>query len=413
MSIENLIKSSLLSLKANKLRVFLTMIGIIIGISSVVVVLSIGDGLKAQVSKTTGKVNANKISINFIPENFEDNSSTSEAFTDNDIYDLKALDGIEKVEKAKQEDNMFGMADNIYAQVNFLDKNATVIATPYDGNNEGLSFVPSKKSDKVSYGRYFEKSDVKNDVIILTYNNAKNLFEDPKLAIGKGIELNGTMFEIIGVQEKAEGVFDSNEDLIQQASIDREKEEKKKNEENKIGSLDIFITPGYNFDNVSEKATEMLKENHPNIDGTYQVFNPGSITEAFTKIISSITMFITLITAISLFVGGIGVMNIMYVSVTERKREIGIRRAIGATPNSIMLQFLFEAMFVTLLGGLLGIFIGAILSQIAGIFMPFKPVLTIKTFIGASATSIIVGIIFGLIPAYKASRLDPIKAIYN
>lgn len=157
----------------------------------------------------------------------------------------------------------------------------------------------------------------------------------------------------------------------------------------------------------------MLQENHPEIHGTYDVFNPGSITEAFTKIISSITMFITLITAISLFVGGIGVMNIMYVSVTERKREIGIRRAIGATPNSIMLQFLFEAMFVTLIGGLLGILIGFVLSQIAGMFMPFKPVVTIKTFIGASATSVIVGIIFGIIPAYKASRLDPIKAIYN
>ena len=110
---------------------------------------------------------------------------------------------------------------------------------------------------------------------------------------------------------------------------------------------------------------ESLNKKHSDLDGTYDVVNPGSITEAFTKIISSITMFITLITAISLFVGGIGVMNIMYVSVTERKREIGIRRAIGATPNSIMLQFLFEAIFVTLLGGLLGILIGFLLSQLA------------------------------------------------
>jgi len=124
-------------------------------------------------------------------------------------------------------------------------------------------------------------------------------------------------------------------------------------------------------------------------------------------------MFITLITAISLFVGGIGVMNIMYVSVTERKREIGIRRAIGATPNSIMLQFLFEAVFVTLLGGLIGILVGFLLSQFAGLFMPFKPVITIKSFIGASSTSVVVGVVFGIIPAYNASKLDPIKAIYN
>lgn len=408
MSIENLIKSSLLSLKANKLRVFLTMIGIIIGISSVVVVLSIGDGLKAEVSKTTGKVNANKVTVNFYSENPGEDISSIEPFLENDIYDLKHIDGVEKVEKPKGEENLGG---GLYGDVNFLDRHVTIISSAYD--DESMNLLSTKKPDKVAYGRYFEKSDVKNDVIVLTYQNAKKLFDNPELAIGKAINLNGTIFEIIGVLEKADSLFSSNEDLIQKASIDRINELKNKDKGNEITSLDVFISPGYNFDTVSENVKEVLQNNHPKISGTYDVFNPGSVTEAFTKIISSITMFITLITAISLFVGGIGVMNIMYVSVTERKREIGIRRAIGATPNSIMLQFLFEAMFVTLIGGLLGILIGFVLSQIAGMFMPFKPIVTIKTFIGASATSMIVGIIFGIIPAYKASRLDPIKAIYN
>ena len=412
MSIENLIKSSLLSLKANKLMVFLTMIGIIIGISSVVVVLSIGDGLKEQVSKTTGKVNANKVTVSFYSENPEADLSSVEPFIENDIYDLKHIDGVEKVEKPKEQES-FGFGNGLYGEVNFLDRHTSIGATPYDDDSDSMSLIPAQKSDKVEYGRYFEKSDIKNDVIVLTYQNAKKLFDDPKLAVGKAINLNGTMFEVIGVQEKGESLFSANEDLIQKSSIDRINELQNKNKGNEITSLDVFISPGYDFDAVSEQVKEMLQENHPEIHGTYDVFNPGSITEAFTKIISSITMFITLITAISLFVGGIGVMNIMYVSVTERKREIGIRRAIGATPNSIMLQFLFEAMFVTLIGGLLGILIGFVLSQIAGMFMPFKPVVTIKTFIGASATSVIVGIIFGIIPAYKASRLDPIKAIYN
>lgn len=410
MSIKNLIKSSLLSIKANKLRVFLTMIGIIIGISSVVVVLSIGDGLKAEVSKTTGKVNANKVNVTFYPENFDEDISSIDPFIDNDIYDLKKVDGVEKVEKPK-DDESFGFGEGVYGNVNFLDKNTTIKSEAYDG--ESTNLFGSKKSDKVAYGRYFEKSDIKNDVIVLTYENAKKLFDDPKLAIGKVINLNGTMFEIIGVSEKSGSIFSPTDDLIQQTSIDRINDIRNKEKGNEITSLDIFISPGYDFDTVSENVKEALKSNHPDLPGTYEIFNPGSITEEFTKIISSITMFITLITAISLFVGGIGVMNIMYVSVTERKREIGIRRAIGATPNSIMLQFLFEAMFVTLLGGLVGILIGFILSQLAGMAMPFKPVVTIKTFIGASSTSVIVGIIFGIIPAYKASRLDPIKAIYN
>lgn len=409
MSIKNLIKSSLLSLRANKLRVFLTMIGIIIGISSVVVVLAMGDGLKAKVSKATGKTNANKVKVVFRPENFEADISSMEPFLDSDIYEIKQIEGIDKVEISKEESSGFG--DIVYSDTNFLGKKATISATAYDDKSSNL--FSSEKPKNVLEGRYFEKGDEKNDVIVISYENAKTLFEDPKFAVGKVISLNGTVFEIIGVLEKSDSLFSFGEDLIQKSSIDRIKNLENKSKKNQISSLDIFIAPGYDFDSVSKSVKESLDKKHSDLDGTYEVANPGSTTEAFTKIISSITMFITFITAISLFVGGIGVMNIMYVSVTERKREIGIRRAIGATPNSIMLQFLFEAIFVTLLGGLLGILIGFLLSQLAGMFMPFKPVVTIKTFLGASSTSIIVGIIFGIIPAYKASRLDPIKAIYN
>ena len=411
MSIKNLIKSSLLSIKANKLRVFLTMIGIVIGISSVVVILSIGDGLKAEVSETTGKINANKVNAVFYPENYNQDISSLDIFVENDIYDLRKVDGVEKVEEPKDgEESGFGGLN--FANVAFLDKTTSMIYDAYDG--ESINLFGTKKSDKVAYGRYFEKSDIKNDVIVLTYKNAKKLFDDPKLSIGKGINLNGTMFEIIGVlEEKQKSIFSYDQEFIQQASIDRMNDIKNKEKGNKITSLDISISPGSDFDTVSENVKEALKKNHPNLPGEYAIESPGAQVEEINGMVSGITMFITLITAISLFVGGIGVMNIMYVSVTERKREIGIRRAIGATPNSIMLQFLFEAMFVTLLGGLVGILIGFILSQLAGMAMPFKPVVTIKTFIGASSTSIIVGIIFGIIPAYKASRLDPIKAIYN
>lgn len=411
MSIKNLIKSSLLSLKANKLRVFLTMIGIIIGISSVVVVLSIGDGLKANVSEATGKVNANKVSVNFYPEDFNQDISSLETFTDRDMYDLKKIEGVEKVEKPEGGEESSGFGDVNFGEISFLDKTTRSFYDAYDGESSNL--LAPKKSEKVNCGRYFEKSDINNDVIVLTYENAKKLFNDPKSSIGKVIKLNGTMFEVIGVLEKQESIFAFNQDFIQQSSIDRMDDIKNKENVNKITSLDVYISPGYDFDTVSDSIKEVLENNHPNLPGKYNVESPGSGTEELNSMISAITMFITLITAISLFVGGIGVMNIMYVSVTERKREIGIRRAIGATPNSIMLQFLFEAMFVTLIGGLLGILIGFILSQIAGLAMPFKPVVTIKTFIGASSTSIIVGIVFGMIPAYKASRLDPIKAIYN
>ena len=129
--------------------------------------------------------------------------------------------------------------------------------------------------------------------------------------------------------------------------------------------------------------------------------------------IGGMTGFLMAITAISLLVGGIGVMNIMYVSVTERKREIGIRRAIGAKPRTILIQFLLEAAFITLLGGLIGIGLGYGLSTIVGGFVQIKPVMTPQIFLISSLVSILTGVVFGIIPAINAARMDPIKAIYR
>lgn len=135
-----------------------------------------------------------------------------------------------------------------------------------------------------------------------------------------------------------------------------------------------------------------------------------------SNVIGGLTTFVTAITGIALFVGGVGVMNIMYVSVTERKREIGIRRAIGAKPNSIMLQFLLEAVIVTGIGGIIGIIFGAIFGKLIGLIIPidgFKAVITLKTLIQSASVSVLVGVLFGIVPAQNAAKLDPIKAIYQ
>ena len=128
--------------------------------------------------------------------------------------------------------------------------------------------------------------------------------------------------------------------------------------------------------------------------------------------VSTINIFITLITAISMFVGGVGVMNIMYVSVMERQREIGIRSAIGANQD-ILIQFLAEAIFITILGGIIGIVIGFIVVNYASNYLPFKAIPNINSLLFASVTTVVTGTIFGIVPAIKASKLDPIKAIYK
>ncbi|MEF9991619.1 MAG: ABC transporter permease [Romboutsia sp.] len=404
MSLKNLIKGALINLKANKVRVFLTMLGIIIGISSVIVVLSIGDGLKANVISTTGETKANKINIGFYPNNYDQDISTLNPFRESDFTNLNKIEGVEKAEKPDALDLSEIVNDSISGEGKYLNKSSNIFA---------ISHGDSFSYPELASGRYFESFDTANDVIVLKYETAKDFFATPEDAIGKALSIDSTMFEVIGVLRETDDIFSTDEDLVQQSSIDRITNVDIIQTNDTLSDIDIFISPGYDFDIVIANVIKSLEELHPQIDGNYEAYKASDVTKAFDSIISSITLFVSLITSISLFVGGIGVMNIMYVSVTERKREIGIRRAIGATPRDILLQFLLEAIFVTLIGGLLGIFFGFVLSQIAGLFMPFKPVLTIKSFIGASSVSIIVGIIFGIIPALKASKLDPIKAIYN
>lgn len=261
--------------------------------------------------------------------------------------------------------------------------------------------------------------------------NALDLFNNPKDAIGKGITLptTNTTFEVIGIIDES-SIINKNSDknstsinnlyygdmmyitsympkkaldnLINQYSSPQE-----------IYSLDLVVSKGYDVFDVSNNIINKLYELHPDINGSYSTPDPSQETQELENMISTINKFVTLITFISMFVGGVGVMNIMYVSVMERQREIGIRRAIGAKPRTIMLQFLLESIFITVCGGILGIIVGFIVVNYSSNYLPFKAIPNINSFLFASITTIITGIVFGIIPAYKASKLDPIKAIYK
>ncbi|MBX4266113.1 ABC transporter permease [Clostridium estertheticum] len=394
MSIINLIKTSVYSLKSHKLRVFLTMIGIIIGISSVITIMSVGNGLKVKMNESMADTSANKINVNFEPENKDVDLTLIESFSKSDPYYLKTVPGVEKAEVSKDVGGMGGFSSG---DATYFDKKAYIMLEDYDG-----------KEINVKYGRSFKKSENDKKLIILAYKAAEKLFKSPEKAIGCGITVNGVIYEVTGVLEK-EGVFA----LTGEPSYISKESKENMNTDTTISSLDVYIKAGEDKDKVFENVKNELVKVHPNLKGEYKLQDPQAATKIFGQIIGYLTAFIALISGISLFVGGIGVMNIMYVSVTERKREIGIRRAIGAKPKSILLQFLIEAIMVTGLGGLLGILFGFIFCKIIGIFMPFPPVMSGASVIGATAISVIIGIIFGIIPAINASKMDPIKAIYN
>ncbi|MEG2353189.1 MAG: FtsX-like permease family protein [Clostridium sp.] len=394
MSFINLIKTSINNLKYNKLRVMLTMIGIIIGISAVVTIFSIGNGLKVKVTSSSEEVDANKICMSYEPEDFNVDISLVEFFNVADIVDIGRIQGVEKAERRK---NTMGGINLTTAESKYFDKTTTMLLDNYKEN-----------SVDILYGRKFKASEKDQNVVILNFDAAKQLFEVQEEAIGKAIEINGSNYEVVGILKETSGMLQA----FGSSYIFKDNFGEVENND-PIYGVDIFVNPSINKEDVVLEIKSQLEKNHNDLKGEYIVEDPQQVTKIFEEVIGGITAFIAFVSSISLLVGGIGVMNIMYVSVTERKREIGIRRAIGAKPQSILLQFLFESVVVTCIGGLIGILMGYLASKLVGVFLPFEPIMTIGSFIGATLTSVVVGIIFGIIPAHNASKLDPIKAIYR
>ncbi|MDS1005230.1 ABC transporter permease [Clostridium sporogenes] len=396
MNFNMLIRSAILCLKANKMRVFLTMIGIIIGISTEVVILSIGAGLKNNVSKSVNTTDVNSLSITFESKGVNTGDS-AQPFDKSDFNQLKNIDGVANI--GADNDGIMGFL-NLGGQATYFDKSTYLMFKEY--KNQSINIIA---------GRSIAENDneSKEPVILITEKHAKELFgNNYEEGLGKAIKLNGVYLEVIGIiKDPLPTSLEGGSDYIPSFLKESFKSE------NEIMSVKVKVKEGYKLDDVFKDIKDELERLHPDINGEYVKADPQAMIKAFQSIISGITGFIAVVSGISLFVSGVGVMNIMYVSVTERKKEIGIRRAIGAKSKIILSQFLIESILITLLGGILGIIIGYGLSKIVGLLCPLKPIFTFKIFIGSSITSILIGIIFGIIPASKASRLDPIKAIYK
>ena len=407
----SVIKSSLINLKGLILRVFITLIWIIIGITSSILVSSIVNVLKKLVIDSVSRVNANKTRIYF--ESNDSNMINMESFLNpfklEDIDELSFIDGVERISSSQDD---FSIGSMYYGDAYFNKK------TTY------LDIKEFKTEDKLVpvYGRNFSYDDTNRKVIIITLQNAIDLFGKAENAIGKGITINNRIYEVIGIVDESSIKNDEESNmyygdmnyitsympsnafnnLMNQFSYPQE-----------IYSLDLVVSKGYDINEVSENVINKLYELHQDINGSYNIDDPTEATKELQSMISSINKFVTLITAISMFVGGVGVMNIMYVSVMERQREIGIRRAIGAKPLDILIQFLVEAIFITVLGGIIGIIIGFIVVNYASSYLPFEAIPNINSLLFASITTVITGTVFGIVPAIKASKLDPIKAIYK
>ncbi|MGF0003435.1 ABC transporter permease [Bacillus altitudinis] len=388
------IKIALNSVLAHKLRSILTMLGIIIGVGSVIAVVAIGQGGEQMLKESISGPN-NTIDMTYTPSDEELNANPNAlfeaTFTEEDIQSVQALNGVKQVASSTAQ----GM------QLRFQD---TTIDATVNGINEGYTNVHSLH---IAEGQDLREIDFRSGrrAAVISEGIQKELFNGEK-AVGELIWMNGQPVEVIGVLAKQEGLFsfDMNEIYVPFAMLTTAFGVKE------YDKLSIQIAHADQMKEVGKSAAARLNENH-HTDDAYEMINLEEIAAGIGQITSVMTTIIGSIAGISLLVGGIGVMNIMLVSVAERTREIGIRKALGATRAQILVQFLIESVVLTLIGGLLGIALGLGGASLVSLFAGWPSLVSWQIVCGGVLFSMLIGIIFGLIPANKAARLDPIESL--
>ncbi|MEO2077610.1 MAG: ABC transporter permease [Bacillus sp. (in: firmicutes)] len=390
---ENLIMA-LSSLKAHKMRSILTMLGIIIGVAAVIIVVAIGQGGEAML-KTQITGSGNTIEMFYQPSD-EEMKANPNVFLQAPFKqeDIRALEQITEIKRVVASSTKLSTA-------RFQKNNVDVSTT---GINQ--AFLKLNKL-KVTKGRNFSASDFLGGrrAGVISSKMQEELFKEEN-PVGKIIMVANQPIEIIGVLEKPTGLlsFGSMEVYLPFQTW-----------RNMYGSSDytqvtLQAASAEKLQIAGKKAARLLNKMH-NTEKSYQVINMEEIAQGIGQVTKIMTLIIGSIAGISLFVGGIGVMNIMLVSVTERTREIGIRMALGATRGQVLTQFLIESMTLTFIGGILGIFLGWGTATIVSFFAGWPSLVSWQVVLGGVLFSMVIGIIFGLLPANKASKLDPIESL--
>ncbi len=402
-----IIKNALENVKTNKIRVAIAMVWIVLGITSVVVVSSIGNGLSAENAKIRNKEDYRRANIVFSPR-YDDSveSSFYQPFTQGDIDMVSLTKGVQLVTPQYGE----GTINTTYGLISNNSKNMGSKLTQYD---EDVVI-------DIKYGRKFSLEDLERDTVILDYAVAWRLFDEvPEIAIGKSVTINNNIYEVIGVtkEKKATQIRLGDERKEEECFLPKKALEKMAQgtiSNSTITGLEVTIAKGFDPDVIVQEIVKNINELKGEKKGEERYYQGGGGNEEGFELRymqSVIDRFTGVLTSTSLFIGGIGIMNIMYMSVSERQREIGIRRAIGATPKDILIQFLIETIVITFIGGLVGIIVGSFASGYASDYLGLKAIPDAITYVKAVGTSILMGAVFGLIPASRAAKLDPIKAI--
>jgi len=393
-----------LALGRNKMRSFLTILGIIIGVGAVIAMVSIGEGAKKGIQDRFASMGTNLLFVSPGSRNVRGVHSGWGSFTTLTEEDAK---GIAELPAVKD----ISPSVSTRTQVVYGNKNWN---TSIQGTGDRY---PEVRAWPVEFGTYFDETQVRAaaKVCVLGADVKENLFESED-AIGQIIRIKKIPFKVLGVFKRRgeSGGFGSRDDMI---TIPYTTAMRRLSRIDYIQSVDVSAVSAEQTAEAKQQITELLRIRHriaPGAEDDFQVGDMAEVSEQAAESTKIMTLLLGSIASISLLVGGIGIMNIMLVSVTERIREIGLRMAVGAKERDILLQFLTEAIVLSVFGGLIGIAFGVGASKLikrVPIFSNFSTAVSLNSIIMAFLFAAAVGIFFGFYPARKASRLDPIDAL--
>ncbi|WP_227724546.1 MacB family efflux pump subunit [Yersinia proxima] len=387
-------KMALLAMSAQRLRTLLTMLGIIIGIASVVSVVALGKGSQQQVLANINSMGTSTLEI-FPGKDFGDMRSAA-------IHTLRATDA----DALAQQSYIHSVTPTVSTSTTLRYGNKSVSGT-VNGVGEQYFLV---RGYTLAQGMAFNRTSVDNlmQEAVIDENTRDKLFPNGENPLGKVILLGSLPCRVIGVAAKKQSGFGSDENL--NVWIPYTTAMKRMLGQSYLKSITVRVNDDIDLANAEQGVTKLLTQRHGTQD--FFVMNTDSIRQTIEKTTSTMTLLVSMIAVISLIVGGIGVMNIMLVSVTERTKEIGVRMAVGARTSDIMQQFLIEAVLVCLLGGCLGVVlslaIGLLFSQFSS---SFSMVYSATSIIAAFICSSLIGVVFGFFPAKRAAQMDPIRAL--